>query len=978
LLLLLATAAIGQENWLNLRTKHFNIVGNVSERDCGVLADKLEMFHETISRIFNADFTSLVPVTVVAFKSDASFMPYKPVYKGRLEDNTAGYFLGGEDQNLIALNLYADYQRPLTVIFHEYTHLLTDRGAAELPAWLSEGIAEFYSTFRVEKKDVSIGIPIRHHVLLLRNQPLIPLPELFAIDRRSSAFHERDKQGIFYAESWALVHYLMMGDKSSHEVQLGEFIKLLESGEATDAAFTKAFNTTYADLEKALRRYVGKDTYPGITYTLESSVQKTQVVARAIGEAEARCYLGDLLLRLGREKEAEDFFKQAAASDPKLSRAYEGMGSVAVHRTNYEAAKSLFRRAIELDQANHIAHYQYAAALWETGKSGSSLSSSLSGVAEEVRSEARKAARLVPGYIKPYVLLTTVSLATGEGLDEALVAISNALKLEPQRKAFRLRLGEVQMRLKEVDAARKTLEPLINDAAEPDLQKSARAILDSTGPGSTGAPATPGQRRVLDDQQSVEKIEAQAGQAIKSGEYDKAIGSYRRLLRSNETEAHLGLSLAYLKLRDYRASLEHARMAILKEPRSARGHALAGRSLLRSGDFAQAVAEITRALDLNSKDPIAVSASAEIDFYEGRLAQARAKASAAQSLGDDDPDTWLTIARIDARTDSFDGARAAYEQFLKASPNSEGRGLNNGVREFYGKLATLKAYQMAGPNSTQLPFKIGPDRRPYVKVRVNGVEATFIVGTGSALSVISTQLAGRLNMPVIEQGRTAGAGSQSFQIQYSVVDSLELRDLKISSVPCVLRSFEEYKNVKDLKPPDGVLGLSLLSHFVFQLDYKDNAFRLERNPGPLSSGLASAGAKVIPFRTTANGLLSIEVRLDGGRIVNALLDSGTSTNIVSRADVDSFKSGDVINSGRTTRVVGPGAEQHVEGVALRNCLIGDLKPRDIRALMLDFAQLNRGAGFDQTVGLGGEFLRDFRVTIDQGGGRLSLQPYRDE
>src|SRR5262249_37640194 len=157
-----------------------------------------------------------------------------------------------------------------------------------------------------------------------------------------------------------------------------------------------------------------------------------------------------------------------------------------------------------------------------------------------------------------------------------------------------------------------------------------------------------------------------------------------------------------------------------------------------------------------------------------------------------------------------------------------------------------------------LPFKVGPDRRPYVKVRVNGVDATFIVGTGSALPVISTQLARRLNMPVIEQVTTAGAGNGSFQIQYSVVVSLELGDLKISSDPGVLRSFEEYKNATALKPPDGLLGLSLLSHFVFQLDYKDNALRLERNTGPLSSALASTGAKVIPLRTTANGLLSIE------------------------------------------------------------------------------------------------------------------------
>jgi tetratricopeptide (TPR) repeat protein len=964
----IAIPASAQDNWLNLRTKNFNVITDANDKDARILAERLEVFRFVISKIFNSEPVSPVPLAVIAFKSDAAFTPYKPIYKDQTELLVAGYFLPDADQNMIALDLYANHSRPLSVVFHEYTHLLTNYTPARLPLWLTEGVAEFYSTFASDNKKVSIGIPIRQHVLLLRNSHLMPLQDLFATDEKSPAYHEGDKAGIFYAESWALVHYLMMGDKSSHQADLRKFISLVATGEKTDAAFTAAFNTTYAAMEKELHRYTQNDVYPGFTYTLDTSFAETQVAARQISEAEARCYLGALLLRSRREKEAEDYFKQAVGLDPKLSRAYEGLGRVQVSRTNYEAAKELFRKAIELDQANFVAHYQYAAMLWATRQDQASVSN----VAEEIRSEARKSARLVPGYVRPYTLLTDVSLATGEGLKEGLVAISNAIKLEPQNKWFQLRRAEVQARLDDIPAAKKSLEPLVSDDADHDLQLAARSLLDSISRNLPTAPPTLSRSSVPDDRDA-EELEAQASQAVTARDYQKAIDLYRRLPKSRETQAHLGLAFSYLKLRNYKASLEHATEASKRDPANARAHALIALSLLRSGSLEQAGAEVKRALELDPNNSLAYQTWAEIDFYEGRFDQSRSRATRAQTFGADDPDLWLLISEIAERTDSFDEAEQAFTRFVKsaAQTTDESRARNNAVIEFYHRLSAIKTYQITGPTFTHLPFKLGRDRRPYVKVRLNGVEATFRIGSSSGLSTVSTSMAKRLGMPLIQRGNTQAAVNPGAAIQFSVVDSLELGDLKITSVPCFVRDLED-SNVPGVKPPDGVLGLSLLYHFVFQLDFKGNEIGLALSEDQLTKP-RTAKAVVIPLRTTRNSIMSIEMELEGGQRANAVLDIETVENYISRTAVDSFKSGNAVKP-QPGKIAWP--HENTE-LVLGNCRIAGLNKKDLRVIVYGFDAMNKAAGFEQSVVLGQEFLRDFRVTVDHAHGHLILDPYKD-
>ena len=150
--------ASAKDTWTSVRSKNFLLIGNASEKDIRQVATRLEQFREVFSRLFTKmNVNSPVPTTVVVFKNDESYRPFKP------NANTAGYFQPGQDVNYITLKLEpSSEQNPFTLIFHEYTHLLVKNTSGNVPTWFNEGLAEYYSTFTItDDKEVVLGRPHR-------------------------------------------------------------------------------------------------------------------------------------------------------------------------------------------------------------------------------------------------------------------------------------------------------------------------------------------------------------------------------------------------------------------------------------------------------------------------------------------------------------------------------------------------------------------------------------------------------------------------------------------------------------------------------------------------------------------------------------------------------------------------------------------------------------------------------------------------
>ena len=111
-----------KDEWLQVRSKNFNLIGNASERDIRRVGGKLEQFRETFRQLFaQADLNSGVPTNVVVFKSASSYKPFKPVRAdGKADVNIAGYFQSGDDVNYITLSTEGEDADTYGTIFHEY------------------------------------------------------------------------------------------------------------------------------------------------------------------------------------------------------------------------------------------------------------------------------------------------------------------------------------------------------------------------------------------------------------------------------------------------------------------------------------------------------------------------------------------------------------------------------------------------------------------------------------------------------------------------------------------------------------------------------------------------------------------------------------------------------------------------------------------------------------------------------------------
>jgi predicted aspartyl protease/Flp pilus assembly protein TadD len=481
-----------------------------------------------------------------------------------------------------------------------------------------------------------------------------------------------------------------------------------------------------------------------------------------------------------------------------------------------------------------------------------------------------------------------------------------------------------------------------------------------------------------------------ADHAFHDGEYATAERLYREVLADDprDINARCGLSYTLLKTHRLREASEHGTLAVTQDPTSARAHAILGMVILGLGEFPRALTEFKSALNINENMALAVAGLALIDFYENRTRESLDGLRRASFLSPDEPDFVFEIGQIAARTERYKEAADAYERFLRIAPrtDSDRRDRIQGLIDFLRYLNIQGSlYVVGGDDKTSVPFR-APDSRPLLDVRINGNRKplNFVLDTGSGMSVISEETAKRLGVRIVARGGYArGVGGPGrFEIVYGFLDSLEIGGVKVSNVPVYVRKFYSNSSI------EGYIGLSVISKFAAVADYKSLTFTLQRHrgenaaemwqtlyrlPGPNEKEVPKA--LQIPIRTTSSGFLSGEVQLQGVQgSQNFIIDTGASISVVGqglyeREALKQFARADPV------KVYGSaGVAENVTALLLPSVSLGPHRSANISAAVLDLDLVNETTGFEQTGILGGNFLRNFRVTFDFVRGYITLEP----
>jgi len=326
------------EVWLTGSQPGFTVLTNAT-------SDEVEQFvHRAgaLRRIVieaNPDLTPRyrVPTWVLVFRDEDSFAPYMSDSSGR-RLNAEGLFVRHVLGNYLVVNAHPSHD-PFPVIYHEYAHGLTDSLFPGMPLWLSEGLAEYYSTLQILGDQITVARPIDQHVAWLREHPLMPLEDLLGMTREDDGYSEGNRSGTFYAQSWATVHYLMRNDPTRLD-EMARFATLVRDGSPEEEALEEAFGLPARSLVPSVRSYIMKREFAheavGDVHVQEGVSLIIEEAAREDVQARLGTYLA--VSGLGREGAAEEHLQGAIDIDGHHSTAATGLGLLRLKEDRFEDA----------------------------------------------------------------------------------------------------------------------------------------------------------------------------------------------------------------------------------------------------------------------------------------------------------------------------------------------------------------------------------------------------------------------------------------------------------------------------------------------------------------------------------------------------------------------------------------------------------------------------------------------------------------
>jgi Flp pilus assembly protein TadD len=475
LALLSLTPCDASAGWTALRSRNFLFIGDASERTIRATAQKLEQFREVMLRaIPGATATSPAPTVVLVFRNGASFQAYRPRFEGRPVD-AAGLFLQNDDINYILVNA-EEFEQAFKIVFHEYSHFLQGNWSEGLPVWVGEGMAEVYSTFqeRDAGKSAVLGSPDRNHLGLLQTAgQLIPLRELIAIDRLSPTYNEGRRRGVLYAESWALVHYLMFGN-DARRPQLTAFLSAIESGTNPEQAFGDAFGDIGA-LDAELKTYIRRFRFPVIRANFGEKVDGgTLAGGEAISEAQAAAYLNDVLARLGQPDAARAQLRGLIEKDAALARGLCVLGLIELRDKRYGEALPLLERAAALAPDDAWIQTALGDALIRRSEDPDGDARAL---LQHARESLARAADRDDASARTLATFGRAHLYEGGDPHRAFSALERAVTLVPGREEYHLLLGHALVLQGDYTRAAAQLGPLVARAREPEIRDYALRLL---------------------------------------------------------------------------------------------------------------------------------------------------------------------------------------------------------------------------------------------------------------------------------------------------------------------------------------------------------------------------------------------------------------------------------------------------------------------------------------------------------------------
>lgn len=494
------------QGWVEVRSPHFTVASNAGEKEARRVADQFEqvrvLFHAALP---NLRVDPAQPVIILAAKNEATMKALLPEdweVKGHV--HPAGLYQPGEAKHYVVLRTDSSGSNPFHALYHEYAHAILHLNFGELPLWLDEGLAEFYGNSKISDKESRVGTIDETHLYILQQNKLLPVDTLLNVDHSSPYYSESNQASVFYAESWALVHYLLLDP----EAQKGQLLKNFLAAWDRGASQLDAARQAFGDLQrfgKVIEAYSRQTMFHVALIKNAQQAAEKDYTARAISPGEVLALRGDCATHRNQLEQAKPLVEQAVQLEPGLAIAHEALAYYKYRKDENAGADQEMRKAMELGSRSFVAPYYHGMLLLRE----SSLSAQR---IEEAVQSLQAATKLNPQFAPAFEAIARAYAASPETAKEAIAPAIQAMKLDPGEHAYAINLIYVLLNNDRTVDARELAKRLLDKAksqpeaqtakdllqrieeherwaAERKAQIEAAALNAKTSPANTGEPA---------------------------------------------------------------------------------------------------------------------------------------------------------------------------------------------------------------------------------------------------------------------------------------------------------------------------------------------------------------------------------------------------------------------------------------------------------------------------------------------------------
>ncbi len=311
----------GGPAWTELRSAHFVLLTDVDMERASARLTELEAMHTALAALIRRGAAEPAgKVEVVFFERAEDF--YEVAGQERTK---GGYFttrLAGDIQPQPIMVMPSNFAEETRELFqHELAHRLLHLRFGRLPTWLNEGLAQYYSTLRIEADGVRLGgrltsIDFSERPFFWESwyegayQLQVPaskaptIQTLLASD--GPAFYltagtdpsrdDRERQAALYAGAWKLVQFLLNGPGPGDRARFEAVLAAIERGSDARSAFQQSFGDAgLARLEVAFRDYLTEVRLDRLVFQLRPPPPVAPASVHTLSEGELHLLWARLL-----------------------------------------------------------------------------------------------------------------------------------------------------------------------------------------------------------------------------------------------------------------------------------------------------------------------------------------------------------------------------------------------------------------------------------------------------------------------------------------------------------------------------------------------------------------------------------------------------------------------------------------------------------------------------------------------------------